>query len=184
MQVGIRCAFWQVSPGLLPAVFTIKLSVKTPQALFPLVHGGGHTTNGIGVLSQDYKPRRVQQWCAQAPSGKRCANLTVHLVAAEGQLKNKCSLVSSMSITLFKKLIPSSQHISSIQFIIQQKPSKELDFLNTFGLPNPSDSSGRMQGGKVVLIELAGRIRLAPPDEVPAIILLGRNMQQYGVIIL
>ena len=43
-QVGLRCAFWQASPGLLPTIFTIKLSAKLSWALFPLVHGGGHTT--------------------------------------------------------------------------------------------------------------------------------------------
>ena len=55
-QVGLWCAFQQASLGPLPAVFTIKLSAETPRALFPLVHDGGHTTNAIGVISQDYKP--------------------------------------------------------------------------------------------------------------------------------
>jgi hypothetical protein len=41
-----------------PAVFTIKLPAETPRALFPPVHGGGHTTNAVGVISQDYKPLR------------------------------------------------------------------------------------------------------------------------------
>ena len=45
--------FW-----MLPAVFTIKLPAKTPRALFPSVHGGGHTTNAVGVILQDYKPLR------------------------------------------------------------------------------------------------------------------------------
>ena len=63
---------------MLPAIFTIKLPDETLWALFPLVHGGGHTTNAVGVISQDYKPPDVQQWCAQAPSGKRYANLTKH----------------------------------------------------------------------------------------------------------
>ena len=40
----------------LPAVFTIKLPAETPHALFPPVYGGGHTTNVVGVISQDYKP--------------------------------------------------------------------------------------------------------------------------------
>ena len=57
-QVGLRCAFWQASPEPLPTVFTIKLPTETPRALFPLVHGGGHTTNTVGVISQDYKPLR------------------------------------------------------------------------------------------------------------------------------
>ena len=43
---------------MLPAVFTIKLPAETPRALFPLVHNGGHTTNTVGVISQDYKPLR------------------------------------------------------------------------------------------------------------------------------
>ena len=43
---------------MLPAVFTIKLPAETPRALFPPVHGGGHTTNAVGVISQDFKPLR------------------------------------------------------------------------------------------------------------------------------
>ena len=57
-QVGLRCAFWQASPGSLPVVFTIKFPAETPRALFPSVHGDRHTTNAIGVISQDYKPLR------------------------------------------------------------------------------------------------------------------------------
>jgi hypothetical protein len=56
-QVGLQCAFRQASPRPLPAIFAIKLSAKPPHALFPSVHGGGHTTNAVGVVSQDYKPR-------------------------------------------------------------------------------------------------------------------------------
>ena len=63
---------------MLSAVFTIKHPAKTPWALFPSVHGGGHTTNAVDVISQDYKPRRVQQWCTQAPRDERCANVTKH----------------------------------------------------------------------------------------------------------
>jgi hypothetical protein len=55
MQVGLRYAFRQASPEPLLSIFIIKLSAKTPQALFPPVHGGGHTTNAVGVVSQDYK---------------------------------------------------------------------------------------------------------------------------------
>ena len=55
-QVGLQCAFRQASPRPLPAVFTIKLPAEMPRALFPSVHGGGHTTNAVGVISQDYKP--------------------------------------------------------------------------------------------------------------------------------
>jgi hypothetical protein len=57
-QVGLRCAFRQTSPGPLPVIFTIKLPAKPPRALFPSVHGDGHTTSSIGIVSQDYKPRR------------------------------------------------------------------------------------------------------------------------------
>ena len=63
---------------MLPAVFTIKLPAETPQALFPPVHGGGHTTNAVDVISQDYKPLRCTTMVAQTPSGKRYANLTKH----------------------------------------------------------------------------------------------------------
>ena len=55
-QVGLWCAFRQASPGPLSVVFTIKLSAETSRALFPPVHSGGHTTNVVGVNSQDYKP--------------------------------------------------------------------------------------------------------------------------------
>ena len=57
-QVGLRCAFRQASLRPLPTVFTIKLPAEPPRALFPSVHGGGHTTNAVGVISQDYKPIR------------------------------------------------------------------------------------------------------------------------------
>jgi hypothetical protein len=53
VQGGLRSAFWQASPGPLPVVFTIKLPVEPPRALFPSVHGGGHTTSSVGVVSQD-----------------------------------------------------------------------------------------------------------------------------------
>ena len=57
-QVGLRCAFRQASPKPLPTVFTIKLLAETSHALLLSVHGGGHTTNAVGVVSQDYKPLR------------------------------------------------------------------------------------------------------------------------------
>ena len=56
VEVDLRCAFRQASPRPLSTVFTIKLPVEPPRALFPSVHGGGHTTNAVGVISQDYKP--------------------------------------------------------------------------------------------------------------------------------
>ena len=43
---------------MLPTAFTIKLSAETPWALFPPVRDGGHTTNAVGVISQDFKPLR------------------------------------------------------------------------------------------------------------------------------
>jgi hypothetical protein len=43
---------------IVATVFIVKLLAETPQALFPPVHGGGHTTNAVGVVSQDYKPLR------------------------------------------------------------------------------------------------------------------------------
>ena len=67
------CLSW-----MLPAVFTIKLPAETPWALFPPVHSGGHTTNTVGVISQDFKPSDVQHLCSQARGGKRYANLTKH----------------------------------------------------------------------------------------------------------
>jgi hypothetical protein len=57
-QVGLWCAFRQASLRLLPTIFTIKLLAEMSRALFPSVHGGGHTTSSVGVVSQDYKPRR------------------------------------------------------------------------------------------------------------------------------
>ena len=56
--VCLRCAFRQASPGPLPAIFTIKFLTEPPRALFPSVYDGGHTTNAVGVISQDYKPLR------------------------------------------------------------------------------------------------------------------------------
>ena len=54
----VKATHGKASPGPLPAVFTIKLPAKPPRALFPSVHGGGHTTNAVGLISQDYKPLR------------------------------------------------------------------------------------------------------------------------------
>jgi hypothetical protein len=53
---------------MFPVVSTIKLSTKMSRALFPLVHGGSHTTNIVIVVSQDYKPHQVETRCAKAPS--------------------------------------------------------------------------------------------------------------------
>ena len=77
-QVGLRCAFRQASPKPLPVVFTIKLPAKPSWALFPSVHGGGHTTKRLVCSRKTTSLSDVQQWCMQAPSDKRCANLTKH----------------------------------------------------------------------------------------------------------
>ena len=58
VQVGLWCAFRQASPRPRPVIFTIKLPTEPSRALFPSIHGGGHTTNAVGVISQDYKPLR------------------------------------------------------------------------------------------------------------------------------
>ena len=39
---------------MLPTVFAIKLPAKTSRALFSPVHGGGHTTNAVGVIPPMY----------------------------------------------------------------------------------------------------------------------------------
>ena len=77
-QVSLRRAFLASLSRMLPAVFTIKLPAKTPRALFPPVHGGGHTTNSVDVISQDFKPSDVQHLCSQAQGSRRYANLTKH----------------------------------------------------------------------------------------------------------
>jgi hypothetical protein len=41
---------------MLPIIFTIELPAKMPWASFPLVHGGGHTTITVDVVSQDNAP--------------------------------------------------------------------------------------------------------------------------------
>ena len=52
-QVGLRLSHsWQSLSRMLSAVFTIKLPAETPRALFPSVHGGGHTTNMLLVWSR------------------------------------------------------------------------------------------------------------------------------------
>jgi hypothetical protein len=50
-----------VSHRTLLAIFNIKLPTKVPNATFTLVYGGDHTTNIVGVVSQDYKLIWVQQ---------------------------------------------------------------------------------------------------------------------------
>jgi len=77
-QVGLRCAFRQASPELLPAVFTIKVPAKTPQALFPPVHGDGHTINAVGVVSQDYKTLRCTTMVCASTKWYEVCNLTKH----------------------------------------------------------------------------------------------------------
>ena len=64
---SLVCLLASLSWTAPPTVFTIKLFAEMPGALFPPVHGGGHTTNVVGVVLQDYKPLWVQQWCVQVP---------------------------------------------------------------------------------------------------------------------
>jgi hypothetical protein len=82
-QVGL----WQASPRPLPTIFTIKLSAKPQQALFPLVHGGDHTINTVCVDSQDYKPL----WCTT-------------LVCASTELSKVCKLHLTLGLNLEKAL--------------------------------------------------------------------------------
>lgn len=42
-----------------PAVSTIQFLAKTSRALFSPAHDGGHTTNVVGVMSQDLQPLLV-----------------------------------------------------------------------------------------------------------------------------
>jgi hypothetical protein len=51
-----QVVFEKTSLEPLPAIFTIELSAKPPRASLPLVHGGGHTTNAVGVVLQDTSP--------------------------------------------------------------------------------------------------------------------------------
>lgn len=51
--------FQNASLGLLPAVITIELTFEPPRASYSSVHGGGHITNTIGMVSQDYKPHQI-----------------------------------------------------------------------------------------------------------------------------
>lgn len=46
----------KASLGPINVVFSIELPAKLLHALFPLVYVGSHTTNTVGVISQDYKP--------------------------------------------------------------------------------------------------------------------------------
>jgi hypothetical protein len=41
---------------MLLVVFTIELPAEMSWATFPLLHGGGRTTNSIDVVSQDDAP--------------------------------------------------------------------------------------------------------------------------------
>jgi hypothetical protein len=49
-----------VSSWKLSVVFTIELPTKTPRASFPPIHGDSHTTNLVGVVSQDSRPHSIQ----------------------------------------------------------------------------------------------------------------------------
>jgi hypothetical protein len=55
-----------VSSRTLPVVFTIELQTETLWTSFPPVHGGDHTTNSIGVVSQDSRLTRYNITTARA----------------------------------------------------------------------------------------------------------------------
>jgi hypothetical protein len=43
------------SPRLLSIIFTIEILAKSLWVPFPLARGGGHTTDTVDVVSQNYK---------------------------------------------------------------------------------------------------------------------------------
>ena len=78
MQVGLRCAFRQASPGCSSPS---SLSSFWPKRRRPcsLRYTVAATPQTRLVWSRKTtSPFDIQQWCAQAPSGKRYANLTKH----------------------------------------------------------------------------------------------------------
>jgi hypothetical protein len=48
-------------------VFTIELTAKTMRTSFPLVYDGEHTTNTVGMVSQDVAPLGTNTTTAQEP---------------------------------------------------------------------------------------------------------------------
>jgi hypothetical protein len=70
-------------------------------------------------------------------------------------------------VAILQKLVSSPKHISGVQLVIQQNPSKEFDFGNTFGFPYPGDSLFRVNHSERILIKLARSIAGATPDERP-----------------
>ena len=77
-QVSLRCAFQQASPGPLPAVFTIKLLAKLRGPCSLRYTLAATPQKRLARSRKTISPSDVQQWCAQAPSDKRYANLTKH----------------------------------------------------------------------------------------------------------
>ena len=63
---------------MLSAVFTIKLPAETPRALFPPYMVAATPQTQLVWSRKTTSPSDVQQRCAQAPSDKRCVNLTKH----------------------------------------------------------------------------------------------------------
>jgi hypothetical protein len=63
---------------MLLAVFTIDFSTETLWVLFPPVHGGGHTTNSVGVVLQHSCPTRynITTTHARAEGFEGFSNLT------------------------------------------------------------------------------------------------------------
>jgi hypothetical protein len=56
--------------GRSPSFPLSSFRLKTSQASFPPIHGGGHDTNAVVTVSQDSRPHSVQlQRLAQEPRG-------------------------------------------------------------------------------------------------------------------
>ena len=77
-QVGLQCAFRQASPGCSPpsSLSSFRPKRRGPWSLRYTVAATPQTW--LVWSHKTTSPSDVQQWCAQAPSGKRCANLTKH----------------------------------------------------------------------------------------------------------
>lgn len=63
--------------------------------------------------------------------------------------------------------MPSVQHISCIQPILEQKPCKDLDFHYTFTLPQPNKRSRYLECREIELIEPFGCVDARIPNKTP-----------------
>jgi hypothetical protein len=64
----------------LLSVFIIEFLVETSWALFPPVHGGGHTTNMVDAVLQDSRPfGKIIMVRARTEGFLSCCNLT-HII--------------------------------------------------------------------------------------------------------